>query len=105
MLPQVKSFLEKDDNVAAWLTASRINSFAPFFSTMSEDNDNISALVNLQIQQDGVNVSWKAYGEENEWRFLGKSPLPSIRLPRGILQFKLDKEGYETTFFHHLIPV
>ena len=104
MLPQVKNFLEKDDNVAAWLTASRINSFAPFFSTMSEDNDNISALVNLQIQQDGVNVSWKAYGEENEWRFLGKSPLPSIRLPRGILQFKLDKEGYETTFFSSSNP-
>lgn len=104
MLPQVKSFLEKDDNVAAWLTASRINSFAPFFSTMSEDSDNISALVNLQIQQDGVNVSWKAYGEENEWRFLGKSPLPSIRLPRGILQFKLDKEGYETTFFSSSNP-
>ena len=104
MLPQVKSFLEKDDNVAAWLTASRINSFAPFFSTMSEENDNISALVNLQIQQDGVNVSWKAYGEENEWRFLGKSPLPSIRLPRGILQFKLEKEGYETTFFSSSNP-
>ena len=104
MLPQVKNFLEKDDNVAAWLTASRINSFAPFFSTMSEDNDNISSLVNLQIQQDGVNVSWKAYGEENEWRFLGKSPLPSIRLPRGILQFKLDKEGYETTFFSSSNP-
>ena len=104
MLPQVKSFLEKDDNVAAWLTASRINSFAPFFSTMSEENDNISALVNLQIQQDDVNVSWKAYGEENEWRFLGKSPLPSIRLPRGILQFKLDKEGYETTFFSSSNP-
>ena len=104
MLPQVKNFLEKDDNVAAWLTASRINSFAPFFSTMSEDNDNISALVNLQIQQDGVNVSWKAYGEENEWRFLGKSPLPSIRLPRGILQFKLDKQGYETTFFSSSNP-
>ena len=104
MLPQVKNFLEKDDNVAAWLTASRINSFAPFFSTMSEDNENISALVNLQIQQDGVNVSWKAYGEENEWRFLGKSPLPSIRLPRGILQFKLDKQGYETTFFSSSNP-
>ena len=104
MLPEVKSFLEKDDNVAAWLTASRINSFAPFFSTMSEDSDNISALVNLQIQQDGVNVSWKAYGEENDWRFLGKSPLPSIRLPRGILQFKLDKEGYETTLFSSSNP-
>ena len=104
MLPEVKSFLEKDDNVAAWLTASRINSFAPFFSTMSEDDDNISALVNLQIQQDGVNVSWKAYGEENEWRFLGKSPLPSVRLPRGILQFKLDKQGYETTFFSSSNP-
>ena len=97
MLPQVKSFLEKDDNVAAWLTSSKINSFAPFFSTMSEEDDDISALVKFKIQQDGVNVSWKAYGEDDEWRFLGKSPLAPIRLPRGILQFKLEKEGYETT--------
>ena len=97
MLPQVKSFLEKDDNVAAWLTSSKINSFAPFFSTVSEEDDDISALVKFKIQQDGVNVSWKAYGEDDEWRFLGKSPLAPIRLPRGILQFKLEKEGYETT--------
>ena len=104
MLPQVKEYISNDDNVSAWLTSSRINSFAPFFSSVSENSDDISALANIKIQQDGVSVSWKAYGQNDEWRFLGKSPLKSVRLPKGILKFKLEKEGYETTFFSSSNP-
>ena len=104
MLPQVKEYISNDDNVSAWLTSSRINSFAPFFSSISENSDDISALANIKVQQDGVSVSWKAYGQDDEWRFLGKSPLKSARLPKGILKFKLEKEGYETTFFSSSNP-
>ena len=104
MLPQVQDFISKDDNVAAWLTSSRINSFAPFFSTISEEDDDISALASIRTQQDGVSVSWKAYGQIDDWRFLGKTPLEPTRLPRGILKFKLEKEGYETTYFSSSNP-
>ena len=104
MLPQVQDFISKDDNVAAWLTSSRINSFAPFFSTISGEDENISALANIRTQQDGVSVSWKAYGQVDDWRFLGKTPLKPTRLPRGILKFKLEKEGYETTYFSSSNP-
>ena len=104
MLPQVQDFISKDDNVAAWLTSSRINSFAPFFSTISEEDDDISALASIRTQQDSVSVSWKAYGQIDDWRFLGKTPLEPTRLPRGILKFKLEKEGYETTYFSSSNP-
>ena len=104
MLPQVQDFISKDDNVAAWLTSSRINSFAPFFSTISGEDDDISALASIRTQQDGVSVSWKAYGQVDDWRFLGKTPLKPTRLPRGILKFKLEKEGYETTYFSSSNP-
>lgn len=104
MLPQVQDFISKDDNVAAWLTSSRINSFAPFFSTISGEDENISALASIRTQQDGVSVSWKAYGQVDDWRFLGKTPLKPTRLPRGILKFKLEKEGYETTYFSSSNP-
>ena len=46
--------------------------------------------------QDGANIYWKAYENDQEWRFLGKTPLSPVRLPKGILQIKIEKEGYET---------
>lgn len=104
MLPKMQDFILKDDNVAAWLTSSKIDSFAPFFSTISGEDDDISSLAIIKTQQDGVSVSWTAYGQLDEWRFLGKTPLKPIRLPRGILKFKLEKEGYETTYFSSSNP-
>ena len=99
MLPQVQEYLLEDDNVSAWITSNRMNAIAPFFSTISKDDDDISAIANIRVQQDGVNISWKAYGESKKWNYLGKSPLEPVRLPRGILQFKLEKEGLESIYF------
>ena len=99
MLPQVSKFLAEDDNVSAWLISNQIDSFAPFFSTISSEGDEISVDSEINVMQDGVNISWKAYESENNWRYLGKSPLGKVRLPKGIIQLKLEKEGYETAFF------
>ena len=104
MLPQVKDYLSEDDNVSAWLTSSKINSFAPFFSSISNDSDDISALAEIKTRQDGVSISWRAYASNDEWRLIGRSPIQPLRLPRGILQFKLEKEGYETSYFSSSNP-
>ena len=104
MLPQVKDYLSEDDNVSAWLTSSKINSFAPFFSSISNESDDISALAEIKTQQDGVSISWRAYASNDEWRLIGRSPIQPLRLPRGILQFKLEKEGYETSYFSSSNP-
>ena len=74
------------------------------WALISEEDDDISALASIRTQQDSVSVSWKAYGQVDDWRFLGKTPLKPTRLPRGILKFKLEKEGYETTYFSSSNP-
>ena len=99
MLPKISGYLEEDDNVSAWLISSQIESFAPFFSNISSEGDEISVDSKINVSQDGVSISWKAYESEKEWRFLGKSPLGEVRLPKGIIQLKLEKEGYETATF------
>ena len=43
MLPQVKDYLAQDDNVSAWLTSSKINSFAPFLSKYNQNGKKLIA--------------------------------------------------------------
>ena len=93
MLPEIEKYLSEDNNVKAWLTSNKINSYAPFFSKYSENDDEISALSNINIEQSGVFVSWRAYEGNENWRLLGTSPLKQVRLPRGIIQLKLEKEN------------
>ena len=58
MMPQIEKHLSEDNNVKAWLTSNKINSFAPFFSKYSENDDEISALSTINIEQTGVFISW-----------------------------------------------
>jgi pimeloyl-ACP methyl ester carboxylesterase len=42
-------------------------------------------------------VSYRPYGaSDEEWRYIGQSPLDEIRLPRGVFEWRIEKEGYET---------
>ena len=96
MLPQVENFLSEDNNVEAWLASNKINSFAPFFSKYSGDNEEISALATIKVEQSGTYISWRSYEGDEDWRLLGTSPLQPMRMPRGVIQIKVEKEGFET---------
>jgi dienelactone hydrolase len=46
----------------------------------------------------GANVYMKAYKDPDaRWTFLGITPLDNVRVPIGILRWKLEKKGYETS--------
>ena len=76
MLPNLQIQLEEDNYVGAWTISNKINSFAPFFSKLDNEDDLISSIVNIKVQQEGVGVYWRPYGEGNpDWRYLGSSPL------------------------------
>ena len=41
-------------------------------------------------------VSWKDYGDpESEWQPLGRTPIQTIRLPKGRLRWRVEKPGFE----------
>lgn len=116
ILPDLKKALEEDNYVAAWDQINTLNSLAPFLYNSDSLDSEISLPVNIGITEPGVDVYWKPYTVEKdyEWRFIGKTPLPEFSLPRGVINLKLEKEGYVTrilteanpsfTFKNHPIP-
>jgi len=97
-LPDLKKELEKDNYVAAWDQLNLLNSFAPFFYNSSSLDAEISLPVSMNIKESGVRVSWRPYSADKdfEWRFAGVTPLNELRLPRGVIHLKFEKEGFET---------
>jgi len=45
----------------------------------------------------GANVYWKDYNDaKGDWKFLGKTPLKNIWIPKGFARIKIDKSGFIT---------
>jgi hypothetical protein len=36
------------------------------------------------------------YGGKSEWQFLGRSPLKTVRVPRGLKRWQIVKPGFQT---------
>ena len=106
ILPGLEQNIAEDNYVEAWLASNKINSFAPFLSKYNQNGDELSSEINLSINQDGVKVSWRPYEnpKNKTWRILGSTPLSPQRLPNGVLQIKLEKDGFITQEFSLLNP-
>ena len=105
LAPKISAFIHSDDYVSAWQATNQVDAIAPFFSKADEVFPEISSMAELHVDQDGVDVYWKPYGMDNQdWFFLGTTPLGKQRLPNGLLELKMQKEGFESQFFSVLNP-
>ena len=102
MLPQVQEYLLEDDNVSAWMTSNRINSIAPFFSTISKDDD-ISAVAILESNKMELISLGKHMVQVRNGIILANS-LEPVRLPREFFNL-LEKEGLESVIFLQITQV
>ncbi len=116
ILPDLKKALEEDNYVAAWDQVNRLNAYAPFLYNAENVDSEISLPVSINVTEPGVQISWKPYTvtKDYEWRYIGTTPLIEFTLPRGVINLKLEKKGFETryiteanpsfTFNNHPIP-
>ena len=57
----------------------------------------IAAVDSITTTPDGANVAMQEFGAtDGRWRSLGRTPIRKMRLPRGVLTFRVEKEGDET---------
>jgi len=64
---------------------------------LSELASKCAVNISIETSPPGARISSKKYSApENEWEYLGVSPLKNLRLPMGIFRLKMEKEGYET---------
>ena len=55
--------------------------------------------VKIHSQPAGAQVYAKPYADvESDWRYMGQTPIDSIRFPSGYSRVKLEQEGFRTTY-------
>jgi predicted esterase len=64
---------------------------------LSELASKCAVNISIETNPPGAQIWMKKYSApESEWEYVGISPLNTIRLPKGIFRWKMEKEGYET---------
>ncbi len=96
-LPMIARLVKQNDYLAAFFLARQAERYIPEDPILVELWPAISRSYIVRTDPDGADVYYKEYSDiEGEWLYLGRSPLESIRFPRGTYRWKLVKEGFET---------
>ena len=96
-LPMVTKLAEQEDYLAAFFLAEQVERYIPEDPVLLDLWPKISRPYIVRTDPDGAEVYYKEYSDiEGEWLYLGRSPLESIRFPRGTYRWKVVKEGFET---------
>jgi serine/threonine protein kinase/dienelactone hydrolase len=85
------------DYTEAYTLAEKTEEYIPDDPKLAKLFDKCSVKINITTEPPGAKIYMKQYKAPNDdWKYLGLSPLQKIRLPVSTLRWKIEKEGYET---------
>jgi formylglycine-generating enzyme required for sulfatase activity len=95
-IPQIIQLVAKDDYATALALAKEVDRLAPGDPLLATLWPQFSAPITLRTTPDGADVYVQPYATEREsWQPLGRTPLTDIRIPLGVFEFRVEKNGYE----------
>ena len=96
-LPRLQALIAVDDYAAAFDLAREIERVTPHDPVLRELEPSFSAKVMLDTAPDGAKVFYRPYGGgEEDWRFVGETPLVDVAMPIGVGLWRIEKEGHDT---------
>jgi serine/threonine protein kinase/cephalosporin-C deacetylase-like acetyl esterase len=98
-LPQVALLVDNSwrDYTDAYKLAREAEKYIPNDPKLVKLLSKSSLHINIKTEPPGAAIYMKEYSKpENEWEYIGVSPIDSIRVPIGIFRWKIEKEGYDT---------
>ena len=94
-VPEISRLIEDRNFIPAFHLAQKVERVIPEDSTLTELWPTMSRTVTIQTVPSGSDVYMKEYNAvTNAWKYLGKTPVDSIRIPRGFFRWKIEKEGF-----------
>ena len=99
ILPEIERLVDENwrDYIQPYKLAIKAEKYIPNDPKLSELFSKSSLNINIETEPPGADVYLKEYAApDSEWEYLGVSPLENVRMPIGILRWKMEKEGYET---------
>jgi eukaryotic-like serine/threonine-protein kinase len=96
-LPRLQALIARDDYAAAFDVAREIEGITPRDPVLRELQPSFSAPVYLDTEPQGAKVYYRPYtGTDEDWRYIGRTPLAGVALPIGVGLWRLEKEGRHT---------
>lgn len=99
LLPQIDEMMETAwrDYIEVYRLALEAEKHIPNDEHLTEIFSQSALFIGFQTEPSGADVYMKAYASpDDEWQFIGVSPVENVRAPIGIFRWKIEKEGYET---------
>ena len=95
-LPELQKLADADNWEAAFKLASRIEEIAPDDPSLADMRDLYSMVVTIPSDPSGADVYRRPYSSSNDdWEFLGVTPLNKMRIPFGLSLLRLEYEDRE----------
>jgi hypothetical protein len=98
-MPQIERLLANSwrDSTEAYALAEEAEKYIPNDAALAGLFAKISLKINVRTEPPGARVYIKDYkSPDAEWKFVGLSPIDQLRVPIGVLRWKIEKDGYET---------
>jgi eukaryotic-like serine/threonine-protein kinase len=94
-LPQIETLNEQSRFIEAWRLAERAQTYIPNDPRLQIDIGYVSRVEDFTSDPGGAEVSINSYkGRDADWQRICKTPC-KIRLPLGILRWRVQKTGYD----------
>jgi len=96
-LPRLQALVAADDYEAAFVLAREIEGVTRRDPLLRELEPSFSAKVTLNTAPEGAKVSYRPYaGGDEDWRYIGETPLVDVAMPIGVGLWRIEKEGHDT---------
>ena len=97
-IPEITRLAQKGDDDAAFAMAKQVNAVVPGDTLLQKLWPEISLEISVHSVPEGAEIFMKRYrAAESAWEHLGSSPIEHLRVPFGLLRWKAEKQGFETT--------
>ncbi|MEE9442986.1 MAG: protein kinase [candidate division Zixibacteria bacterium] len=99
-LPKIEELISMgmhENNIEAFDLAVKAEEFIPDDPKLKQHMNLISGVISIHTQPAGARIFRKPFDKsENDWEFIGLSPIDSMRMPNYLFCWKFEKSGYDT---------
>jgi eukaryotic-like serine/threonine-protein kinase len=94
-LPEVVRLAQREQYSAAFALARQAERWLPNDGELRRQYEAVSRTVSIDTVPGGAEVRYRRYGAQAEpWQVLGQTPINSARIPRDLLEWRIEKPGY-----------